>query len=89
MSRGKIWSLVRLPDLNILNYIWVSPDSLSGYPPQTKYRSNTLFAGIYPVALDYYASKNIPYPLGGSYEDEHNPDSYSGLINHFSLLHLN
>jgi hypothetical protein len=34
--------------------------------------------------LDYYASKHILYPLGGSYEDEHNPDSFSGLINHLS-----
>ena len=86
---GKMWSLVRVPDLNILDCIWVSADSLSGYPPQTTYRSDTLLAGIDPVALDYYASKHILYPLGGSYEDEHNPDSYYGLIKHFSLLHLN
>ena len=79
-----MWSLVKIPDLNILDCIWVSPDSLSGYPPQTTYRSDTLLAGIDPVALDYYASKHILYPLGGSYEDEHNPDSFAGLINHLT-----
>jgi hypothetical protein len=36
------------------------------------------------VALDYYASKHVLYPLGGSFADQHNPDSYSGLINHLS-----
>lgn len=81
---GKMWSVVRVPDLNIVDCIWVSPDSLRGYPPQTTYRSNTLLAGIDPVALDYYASKHVLYPLGGSFADEHNPDSYSGLINHLS-----
>jgi uncharacterized protein (DUF362 family) len=81
---GKMWSLVRVPDLNILDCIWVSPDSLSGYPPQTTYRQDTLLAGIDPVALDYYASKHVLYPLGGSYENEHNPDLYPGLINHLS-----
>ena len=81
---GKMWSLVKIPDLNILDCIWVSPDSLRGYPPQTTYRANTLLAGIDPVALDYYASKYILYPLGGNHEDEHNPDSFAGLISHLS-----
>ena len=34
--------------------------------------------------MDYYASKHVLYPIGGRYKSEHNPDSYSGLINHLS-----
>jgi uncharacterized membrane protein YgcG len=79
---GKMWSLVKIPDLNILDCIWVSPDSLRGYPQATTYRANTLLAGIDPVALDYYASKHILLPLGGLFESQHNPDTFSGLINH-------
>ncbi len=79
---GKMWSLVKIPDLNILDCIWVSPDSLSGYPVATTYRADTLLAGIDPVALDYYASKHILLPLGGNYEAQHDPDKFAGLINH-------
>lgn len=77
---GKMWRLVRAPDLNIVDCIWVSPESLSGYPESTTYRSNTLLAGIDPVALDYYGAKHILYPLGGSYQNRHDPDTYPGLI---------
>jgi len=79
---GKMWSLVRPPDLNILDCIWVSFDSLTGYPPETTCRTNTLLAGIDPVALDYYAAKHIMLPLGGARASEHDPDSFSGLMNH-------
>ena len=79
---GKMWSLVRPPDLNILDCIWVSFDSLTGYPPETTSRTNTLLAGIDPVALDYYAAKHIMLPLGGARASDHDPDSFSGLINH-------
>jgi uncharacterized protein (DUF362 family) len=79
---GKMWSLVRIPDLNILDCIWVSHESLAGYPPETTRRRNILLAGIDPVALDYYGSKHVLLPLGGSRAYEHDPDSFSGLINH-------
>jgi hypothetical protein len=36
------------------------------------------------VALDYYASKHVLLPLGGQYESEHDPDTFSGLINHLT-----
>jgi uncharacterized protein (DUF362 family) len=81
---GKMWGMVRAPDLNIIDCIWVSPESLSGYPVSTTYRSNTLLAGIDPVALDYYGGKHILYPLGGPYQDRHNPDTYPGLISHLT-----
>lgn len=77
---GKFWSLVRTPDLNILDCIWVSQSSLTGYPPETTHRSNVLLAGLDPVALDYHASKHVLLPLGGSYAGQHDPDAFSGLI---------
>ncbi len=79
---GKMWSFVRAPDLNVLDCIWVSPDSLRGYPQDTTYRADTLLAGIDPVALDYHAAKEILLPLGGGLKDEHDPDNFPGLINH-------
>ncbi|NIS59399.1 MAG: DUF362 domain-containing protein [Proteobacteria bacterium] len=81
---GKMWSLVRIPDLNILDCIWVSHESLGGYPPETTYRTNILLGGTDPVALDYYGSKHVLLPLGGSRAHEHDPDSFSGLINHLT-----
>lgn len=81
---GKMWSLVRIPALNILDCIWVSHESLKGYPENTTNRSNILLASTDPVALDYYGSKHILLPLGGSHAPEHDPDSYSGLINHLT-----
>jgi hypothetical protein len=81
---GKMWSLVKIPDLNIIDCIWVSPDSLIGYPQETTYRADMLLAGLDPVALDYYTSKHVLYPLGGNHESAHDPDSFAGLINHLS-----
>ncbi len=79
---GKMWSVVKAPDLNILDCIWVSHESLRGYPPETTRRENILLAGMDPVALDYYASKHVLLPLGGNREQLHNPDAFGGLINH-------
>ena len=81
---GKMWCLVKIPDLNILDCIWVSPDSLRGYPQATTYRADKLLAGVDPVAMDYYASKHVLLPLGGKFESEHDPDTFSGLIDHLS-----
>ncbi len=81
---GKMWTLVRTPDLNLLDCIWVSHGSLRGYPEETTHRSNVLLAGADPVALDYYASKHVLLPLGGSRAHMHNPDSFLGLFNHLT-----
>jgi hypothetical protein len=81
---GKMWSLVRTPDLNILDCIWVSHETLQGYPPETTRRTNTLLAGFDPVALDYYASKHVLLPLGGNKAQYHDPDSYFPLKNHYT-----
>lgn len=81
---GKMWILVRPAVLNIVDAIWVSQDSLCGYPPSTTTRVDTLLAGIDPVALDYHTSKHILLPQGGSLAYQHDPDSFSGLINHLT-----
>jgi len=81
---GKMWSLVRIPDLNILDCIWVSHESLAGYPPWMTRRKDILLAGTDPVALDYYGSKHVLLPLGGSRAHEHDPDSFPGLIDHLT-----
>jgi uncharacterized protein (DUF362 family) len=77
-----MWSMVRAPDLNILDCIWVSHEALRGYPEETTHRANVLLAGMDPVALDYYASKHVLLPVGGNQAHMHNPDSFPGLINH-------
>ena len=76
---GKMWKLVRSPDLTILDCIWVSHSSLTGYPPSTTTRCDTLLAGVDPVALDYFAARHVLAPLGGRYAGEHDPDGSSGL----------
>lgn len=67
---------VKFPVLNILDCIWVSYSSLTGYPPSTTSRQNLLLASQDPVALDYYAGKNVLYPLSKS--PYHLPD-YEGV----------
>lgn len=78
---GKMYSLVKMPELNIVDCIWVTYQKHHcGYPPWTTHRSNTLLSGLDPVALDYYGSKHILLPLGGDRAKEHNPDSFPGLM---------
>ena len=81
---AKMWTEVRMPDLNILDCIWVSYGSMTvgkayvsgciGYPPEITSRRNILLAGHDPVALDYHASKHILLPLGGNSAAAHDPD---------------
>ena len=49
---GKMWSQVRAPDLNILDFIWVRHESLRGYPEETTHRANVLLAGMKPNTAD-------------------------------------
>lgn len=78
---GKMWQHVRMPDLNILDCIWVSHNALRGYPPSNTRRCDILLSGADPVAMDYYASKRILLPLGGSQAARHDPDTFDGLKN--------
>jgi hypothetical protein len=63
---------VRAPILNILDAIWVSHRSLTGYPADTTFRANQILAGQDPVALDYWAAKYILYPQDSN--PRHHPD---------------
>jgi uncharacterized protein (DUF362 family) len=63
---GKMVVSVRTPVLNIIDAIWVSFSSLSGYPANTTYPTNQILACQDPVALDYWASKYILYPVSNN-----------------------
>jgi len=83
---GKMYTSVRAPDLTILDCIWISFASQEGYPDNTVSRENKIVAGVDPVAIDYWASKNLLYPLGGDYAAYHNPDdTASELYSHLVL----
>jgi hypothetical protein len=87
---AKMWTEVRVPDLNILDCIWVSFGSTTvngqgvsgcvGYPPQITSRQNILLAGHDPVAMDYHANKHILLPLGGENAANHDPDNNPRLV---------
>ncbi|MDQ1280746.1 MAG: hypothetical protein QG670_2009 [Thermoproteota archaeon] len=74
---GEMITKVRTPTINILDCIWVSQDSLAGYPPQSTTRPNQLLASIDPVALDYWAAKHVLYPIDKN--EEHDPDGFEML----------
>ncbi len=73
---GKMMVSVHTPVLNIMDAIWVSYSSLSGYPASTTSRINQIVASQDPVALDYWTAKNILYPINTN--DRHHPD-FSGI----------
>jgi len=70
---GKMVVLVRPPILNILDCIWVSHGALGGYPAGSTFKANRLVGGQDPLAIDYWASKRILYPI--SNKAGHNPDN--------------
>ena len=69
---GKMMVSVRTPVLNIIDAIWVSYSSLSGYPASTTFRTNQILASQDPVALDYWGAKYILYPVNNN--PRHHPD---------------
>jgi hypothetical protein len=75
---GKMMASVVKPVLNIIDAIWVSYSSLSGYPAGTTFRANQLLASQDPVAADYWAAKNILYPIDGN---SHHHPGFSGIDN--------
>lgn len=60
---GKMVVSILPPVLNIVDAIWVSYNSLTGYPADTTIRTNQIMASQDPVALDYCAAKYILYPI--------------------------
>jgi len=63
---------VRTPILNIIDAIWVSYASITGYPAAATSRTNQILASQDPVALDYWAAKAILYPIDSN--PRHHPD---------------
>ena len=53
-------------------------------PVQTK----TVLASTDPLALDYYTSKYIMYPLGGSRQELNNPDNVDGPFRKFLNMYI-
>lgn len=68
---GKMMVSVITPVLNIVDAIWVSHKSLTGYPPSTTFRANMILASQDPVAADYWAAKYILYPI--DFNSRHHP----------------
>jgi hypothetical protein len=80
---GKMWTLARAPDLNIVDCIWVTyATHHCGWPPSTTSRRDELLAGTDPVALDYWGAKHLLYPLGGDRQQHHDPDVNSETRRH-------
>jgi hypothetical protein len=73
---GRMIASVRTPVLNIIDAIWVSHLSLTGYPSNTTFRANQIMAGQDPVALDYCAAKYILFSIDQN--PRHHP-SFSGI----------
>jgi hypothetical protein len=69
---GKMVVSVITPVLNIIDAIWVSHRSLTGYPASTTFRANQLLASQDPVALDYWAAKYILFAIDNNFR--HHPD---------------
>jgi uncharacterized protein (DUF362 family) len=73
---GKMMVTVHTPALSIMDAIWVSHAAITGYPASATFRANQIVASQDPVALDYWAAKNILYPIDNN--ERHRPD-YSGI----------
>ena len=69
---GEMFAHVRAPDLNVMDAIWIAQSALRGWPAETTSRRNMLLASRDPVALDYWASKNVLYPVSSN--PNHDPD---------------
>jgi len=68
----------RIPVLNILDAIWVSPKNGPGVSYSQAVENNMILASTDPIALDYWASKNILMKVAkresNPYTDSMNPD---------------
>jgi Domain of unknown function (DUF362) len=69
---GRMIAAVRPPVLNVVDAIWVSHGSLSGYPESATHRANQLLASQDPVALDYWSAKSVLFPVDSN--PRHSPD---------------
>ena len=73
---GKMFVSVHTPVLNIVDAIWVSFSSLTGYPASTTFRADQIVASQDPVALDYWTAKHVLYPVNNN--ERHHP-GFAGI----------
>lgn len=59
---GTQMAKTRFPVLTILDMIWITPDGGPNAPYSRAVRKNMIAAATDPVALDYWASKNVLMP---------------------------
>jgi uncharacterized protein (DUF362 family) len=72
LTCAEMFSHIRAPDLNIMDSIWLPVNAVNGHPDTLPQRTNKLFASTDPLALDYWVSKHVLFPL--SRNPLHNPD---------------
>ncbi|MCL2093850.1 MAG: DUF362 domain-containing protein [Treponema sp.] len=93
-SMGTMMAETRFPVLNILDMIWIGPDQGPASTYARAVEVNKIAASIDPVALDYWAAKNILMPeaarLPGGRAATMNPDSSEpGTFGHWLRLSMN
>jgi hypothetical protein len=59
---GTQMAMTRFPALNILDMIWIAPDGGPNSPYSRAAEKNMIAASTDPVALDFWASKNVLMP---------------------------
>ena len=80
---GHFLKTIRAADLNIVTAEWVGWGDRTDTAKAT--RLKTILAGVDPIALDYYAAKNLILPLSNNRE-YHDPDNPDSSISKFLLL---
>jgi hypothetical protein len=90
---GTQMAMTRFPALNILDMIWIMPSSGPGAPYNLAVSKNMIAASLDPVALDYWASKNVLMPASQSVGYRNyttmNPDSTTqGTFGYWLALSL-
>ncbi|MCP4633500.1 MAG: DUF362 domain-containing protein [candidate division Zixibacteria bacterium] len=75
---------IRRADLFVTTAEWCGHQGRSDMSPVN---TKTILASTDPLALDYYAFKNVMYPLGGRHQQLNNPDDTSGPLRKFLNLY--
>ena len=65
---GRHISLIRKPDLNLVDAIWVANDN--NYDSASAVRCNVVLGSRDPFAVDWYASEYVLRPVVPDYPDE-------------------
>ena len=72
LTCAEMFSHIRSPDLNIMDLTWLPVNAVNGHPDTLPQRTNKILASTDPLALDYWISKHVLFPL--SINPLHNPD---------------